>query len=165
MNSVIPLFVHLTFSLTGLHGVESYSQMENIPRLQFDPSEDSQELALTYSDSEVSREPSPLIFEFPGLMNNGHNQRAMGHDHIQRPSSDPTPTTLLPPVSLASGEVPHYDDLSRYMAPYGDDGRPQPTHDVEYFAYMPPNECVPSSAPYAAGRSHEVPTSFPPSPW
>ena len=129
--------------------------------------DDQQELALTYSDSELSRETSPLMFEYPTVLNTSSaGSRTSEPDHLQRPSSDPTPTTMLPPISLASGEVATYDDLSKYMVPFTGDSNSSGGHDVEYFSVMHGSECLPASV-YSgeAERNVGVPQTFPPSPW
>ncbi|KAH8119040.1 hypothetical protein DFH11DRAFT_1686042 [Phellopilus nigrolimitatus] len=146
-------------SALDLHGVDHYA---HVPHL----SDEQHELALSYSDSELSREPSPLLFDFPSLLNTSTNQRMVDPDQLQRPSSDPTPTTMLPPVSIASGGVATYEDLTNYMRPYSNDSRSSPGQDVEYFSVMQANECLPTSV-YNGEGHHDVgiASPFPPSPW
>lgn len=135
-------------------------------RLHIDQSPEHQELALTYSDSDLSREPSPLLFEFPGLLNtSAAAQRVADAEQLQRPSSDPTPTTMLPPVSIAGGEVATYEDLTNYMAPYSGDSHSSSGRDVEYFSAMHGAECLPSLYGGEGNRNVSVAQSFPPSPW
>lgn len=130
-----------------------------VPRLYFDASDEPQELALTYSDSDVSREPSPLIFEFPGLVHKG------GHHHhaLQRSMTDPTPSAMLT-SSFTPGESPLYDDLTKYMGPYHDDARHPLRHDADHFAIMPSVECSPSAPGLVDEHSHHV-SPYPQSSW
>ncbi|KAL5507485.1 hypothetical protein ACEPAH_6941 [Sanghuangporus vaninii] len=148
-------------SALDLHGVD----YAHTSRLHIDQSPEHQELALTYSDSDLSREPSPLLFEFPGLINTSASQRVTDAEQMQRPSSDPTPTTMLPPVSLAGGEVATYEDLTNYMAPYSGDSQSSSGRDLEYFSAMHASECLPSVYNGDGNRSVAVAQSFPPSPW
>lgn len=147
-------------SALGLHGMDGYSQM-HVPQLYVDSSDgEANDLALTYSDSDLSREPSPLLFDFPSL-NSTHSLSTTGLHH---PSSDPTPTRLLPPVSFASGEFPPYDDLSNYMmSSYSDNS---PAGPDGYFSMLSVGECLPPSGyDGESGRNPDISQSFPPSPW
>ena len=88
-------------------------------------------------------------------------------DTIQRPSSDPTPTTMLPPVSLAGGEVATYEDLAGYHLP-GPFSAASHSSAGEYFSsVMHGNDCMSAASVYGsdAGRELGIPASFPPSPW
>ena len=118
--------------------MERYS---HVPYLQVDATEEHQEIGLTYSDSEVSREASPLIFNFPGMLNADTNQRIHHQEDYQRPSSDPTPTTMLPPISLAGG-YSAYDDVANFMTPYSDDAPSSNERGDSYFPMMPGADCI-----------------------
>lgn len=89
----------------------------------------------------------------------------MDPEHMQRPSSDPTPTTMLPPVSLAAGEIATYEDLTNYMAPYSGDSNSSSGHDVEYFSVMHGTGCLPSVYDGDGSRNVGMSQSFPNSPW
>ncbi|KAI5117230.1 hypothetical protein M0805_001588, partial [Coniferiporia weirii] len=148
-------------SALGLHGVDHYA---HVPHLQVDRPDEQHELALTYSDSDFSREPSPLLFDFPGLLNTSASQRMVDQEYLQHPSSDPTPTTMLPPVSLASGGVIAYEDLSKYMTPFTGVSRSASSQDLEYFTIMQENGCLPASVYNGENREVGVPQAFPTSP-
>lgn len=138
---------------------------------------DDQDLTLAYSDSELSREASPMLFDFPLLLDTTSQTRMHqarmhqeGHGvlrdasgmHLRQASSDPTPTTMLPPVSLASGAVPPYEDYVNYVTPFPEGSSP-PSHD--YFAMSQINgDCLPA---YGTdnNQNSRVQSPFPPSPW
>lgn len=140
-----------------LRGVERYYR---VPYLHVDSSEEHQEIGLTYSDSEVSREPSPLLFNFPGMMDAVTDQRVHHQDSFQRPSSDPTPTTVLPPISLAGG-FSSYDDLTNYLTPYADDSPSSVNQGGDYFPTLAGADCL-APLQYEGQGDHTIhaPQSF-----
>ena len=105
------------------------------------------------------------MFEFPGLINTNATQRVAEPDQMQRPSSDPTPTTMLPPVSLAGGGVATYEDIANYMAPYSGDSHSSSGRDAEYFSAMHSASCVPTVYNGDSSRNVSVSQSFPSTPW
>lgn len=135
-----------------------------------------QDLALTYSDSEVSREASPMLFDFPLLLDTSSHSRVsqarMHQDgqgvlrdasgvHLRQASSDPTPTTMLPPVSLASGGVSSYEDYVNYVTPYSEGSSPQ-SHD--YFPMSQINgDCL--TAYNTDNQNARMQSPYPASPW
>lgn len=139
--------------------------------------EDQQDLALTYSDSEVSRETSPMLFDFPLLLDTASQPRlnqmrthqegqgimrdASGV-HLRQASSDPTPTTMLPPVSLASGGVSSYEDYVNYVTPYSEGSSPQ-SHD--YFAMSQINGDCLTAYNSDNNQNARMQSPYPASPW
>ena len=158
------LMNHLSFAL-GLQGVETYQTHLELPNLHVD-SDEQAELALTYSDSDLSREPSPMLFDFPTMLNVSGTHQAVDADQHHRASSDPTPTTLLPPISFAAGYAGTYDVLSSTVSSFSEEGHPSATQEVDYFSTMHASDCLhPSMYDGDGSQDSQGPSSFPSSPW
>ncbi|TDL22658.1 hypothetical protein BD410DRAFT_212259 [Rickenella mellea] len=147
-------------SSLGLNGVELNSH-HSIPHLYTNTSDDGNDLALTFSDSDLSRETSPHLFKFP-LLSSSSSQVT---EEVDVTSSDPTPTSLLPPVSFASGDMGNFDQLSSYIqTPYSEESS---LVDQDYFSLLSVDECLPPIIHEDNNNDRtDSPTNpFPLSPW
>lgn len=141
-----------------MHGVETST---HVPQLQLVASEEPSDFTLTGSDSELSREPSPLIFNFPGLYKPAANQKLGHHGGIQRPASGASGPTLLDSMPLPPVGNVRYEDISVYMNSFADDGHPSVSQEVEYFSSFHGEEYVQS--PNYGTQEINVPTALHPS--